>query len=92
MDEIRDLEFSTGREGESSEYLEYLVIELVIADIGEIPDTRIGWFLDYPSRPTLTITGEYPKEFRIVYSFAECCVSFLFSESDDIATLIEIIT
>lgn len=64
----------------------------MITDIGEITDTCISWLLDDPSRPTITITSEYPEELRVIYFFAECCVSFLFSESDDISTLIEIIS
>ena len=92
MDEICDLEFSARREWERPEYLEYLRIELVIADIGEITDTRISWFLDYSSRFAFTITGKYPEELRIVDSFAECCVSFLLYQFHDIRTLIEIIT
>jgi hypothetical protein len=55
MDQVSDLEFSARREREGSEYLEYLVIELVIADIGEIAETRIRWFLDDSSCSTLTI-------------------------------------
>jgi hypothetical protein len=91
MDEICDLEFSSGREREGSEYLEYLIIELVIADIGEIPDTHIGWFLDDSSRFSVVITGEYSEELRTIHLFAECCVSFLLYQFQDVSALIEVI-
>ncbi len=64
----------------------------MIADIGEITETHISWFLDDSSCLSFTVTGEYPEELRIVYSFAECGVSVLLYESHDITTLIEIIT
>ncbi len=92
MDEVSDLEFSARREREGSEYLEYLTIELVIANISEIPDTRISRFFDDSSSFSLIITCEYPEEIRIFHLFTECCVSFLLYQFHDIRTLIEIIT
>ena len=64
----------------------------MIADICEIPETRISWFFDDSSRFSLAVTGEYPEELRTIHSLAECCVSFLLYQFQDVATLIEIIT
>lgn len=91
MDEVCDLEFSARREWEHPEDLKYLRIKLVIADIGEIADARIGWFFDDSSRFSFAITDEYPKELRTIDSLAEGSVSWLLYEPDYISTSVEII-
>ena len=64
----------------------------MIADIGEVADTRIGWLLDDSSRFSLAITGEYPEELRVADLLAEGRIARLARETQYIRPIIEIIT
>ena len=64
----------------------------MISYICQISNGYICRLFDDASSSSFVITGEYPEELRVVYLFAECCISFLLYQFHDVCTLIEIIT
>ncbi len=92
VDKICNLELTTWREGECSEFLEYGVIELMVSDIGEIPESRISRFFYDTCCFSGFIDGEYPEVFWGIDSLAESSISCELHKIQDITTIIEIIT
>jgi hypothetical protein len=91
MDQISDLEFPTRREGDMSQYLEYLIVEFVITDICKISYVWIGRFFYDPSCFLCSISSKDTEKFGVIYSLAESCIPSGFCKFQDIGTLIEVI-
>lgn len=76
VDEISDLELTTGRKWYDRQIIENRVIEFMISDIGKIPNAGVYGFFGNPDGVSRYIGCKNSKKTRILDVLTEGCIPY----------------